>query len=384
MSRDKRIQQWLNGSKGTFNTEARPGGLGLAAMESISRWLSTRPDVPAVSMAWMTPAAIHFSFTEETELANPWKPGSDSAEWFITAREAIQLPAGPNFGRQMRALTSLGDTPDGCKVFYNLSRLERVGANGSAEHCRGFIVGMVMEMAGQTWSEDQDIWLVGHGELGDKMINFLGPFHRNMYTAKKVSDVSHSALNGRSATLFILGSSADDLLAFDTVAAPGTSMVTDTVLDNEVTLAIDIRTETTAQVVPLDYELFPVMVTTTDELYTALETQWTARENLLQEFTDTDFTVGDIISAPAPRESRSDQSNVAGWCRQLTGYEQAESIQAIAEAISINAPTLNDAERDQVNAALLVALSRADAEADSDNLQSILNAQHALNEGDTK
>lgn len=383
MSRDKRIQQWLNDSDGTFNTDARPGGLGLAALEAISRWLSARPDVPAVSMAWVTPEAIHLSFAEEVELQRPWKPGSDGAEWITTAHDALQLPAGSHYGRQMRALTGLGDTPDGCKVFYNLSRLTRVGANGPEELSRGFIVGMVMEMAGQAWSEDQDIWLIGHDDLGDKMVNFLAPFHKNMYTAAKVSEVPHSALSGRSATLFVLQSTADDLLAFDTVAAPGTSMVADTVLDHEVTLAIDIRTATTAQVLPLDYEIFPVMATAEDEVYKALETQWTARENLLQEFTDTDFSVGDIISAPTSK-TPTDQRDVAGWCRQLTGYEDPTTIQAVAAAICANVQELNTKELERVQAALQTALARADSDSDADTMQSILNAQHALNEGGTQ
>lgn len=385
MSREKRIQEWLNASEGTLNTNTRPDGQGLRALEAISRWLSDRPEVPTVSLAWITPEAINVSFAEETKLGSPWRAGADSAEWIITADDALRLPAGPSYGRQMRALTGLGDTPDGCKVFYNLSRLTNIGANGTAELCQGFILGMVMEMAGQPWSEDHEIWLIGHGELGDKMINFLAPFHRKMFAAEKVSDVEHSALEGRSATLFVMGSSTDDLLAFNTISAMGTSMVTDTVLGNEVTLAIDIQSAATAQVVPLDYRIFPVMVTTEDEVFHAMESQWVARENLLQEFSDTEFTVNDFISTPEPGTGpvATNQRDIAAWCRQLTGYEEAETIQALAEAITANSKELTSGERIRVQEALQTALARADAEADTDTMLSVLTAQKALNEGGT-
>ena len=380
MSREKRIEQWLNGAG--VNNNARPGGVGLAALESISRWLTTRADAPTVSMAWVTPENIHLFFAEDTELAAPWRKGADEREWIITPRAALQLPAGPSFAPQMSALTGIGDTPDGCKVFYNLTRLQRVGAHGTSELCSGFIIGMVMEMAGQAWTADHDIWLVGQGELGDKTINFLAPFHRNMFAADKITDIPAAALAGRSATLFVMGSTADDLLAFDQVAAAGTSLVTDSVLGNEVTLAVEIQTDTTARVRPLDYELFPVMVTTDDEVFLAMDAQWIARENLLEELSTTDFTVNDIINAPAAAvHGPTAQRDIAAWCRQLTGYEQAEAIRQVSDAIASQSQELSDSEREQVSAALQIALARAVADADIDTAQSILEAQNTLNEG---
>lgn len=383
MSREKRIEQWLNGAG--MNSTARPGGVGLAALESISRWLTTRTDATTVSMAWVTPENIHLFFADNTALDAPWRKGADEREWIITPRAALQLPPGPSFAPQMSALTGIGDTPDGCKVFYNLTRLQRVGAHGLSEHCTGFIIGMVMEMAGQAWTADHDIWLVGQGELGDKMINFLAPFHRNMFAADKITDVPAAALAGRSATVFVIGSTVDDLLALDRAAAPGTSLVTDSVLGNEVTLAVEIHSDTTARVLPLDYELFPVMVTTADEVYQAMDAQWIARENLLEELSGADFTVNDIINAPAASNSPAPtaQRGIAAWCRQLTGYEQAETIRGVCEAVANESQELSDGERDQVNAALQIALARAVADADIDTAQSILEAQNTLNEGGT-
>ncbi|MGX5718031.1 hypothetical protein [Arthrobacter sp. MAHUQ-56] len=381
MSREKRIEQWLNTAG--INNNARPGGVGLAALETISRWLTTRADAPTVSMAWVTPENIHLFFAENTALAAPWRKGADEREWIVTPRAALQLPAGTSFAPQMSALTGIGDTPDGCKVFYNLTRLQRVGAHGTSELCNGFIIGMVMEMAGQAWTADHDIWLVGQGELGDKMINFLAPFHRNMFAADKITDIPAAALAGRSATLFVMGSTADDLLAFDQVAAAGTSLVTDTVLGNEVTLAVEIQTDTTARVLPLDYELFPVLVTPDDEVYLAMDAQWIARENLLEELRTTDFTVNDIINAPAAAAGTmpTAQRDIAAWCRQLTGYEQAETIRRVSEAVASQSQELSDGEREQLSAALQIALARAVADADIDTAQSILEAQNTLNEG---
>jgi hypothetical protein len=389
MSREKRIEQWLSDADGTFNHDARPGGVGLAGLENISRWLSTQPETPMVSMAWVTPDSIHLFFAQETSLVGvPWKEGADASEWIINARDALQLPTGSSFASQMSALTGLGDTPDGCKVLYNLTRMQRIGANGTSELSHGFIIGMVMEMAGQAWTAEHDIWLIGHGELGEKIINFLAPFHQNMYSAEKISEVPTAALQGRSATLFVMGSTEGDLAAFGRVATAGTSIVTDTIPGNEVTLAVDIRTNTTAQVLPLDYEIFPVMVTTEDEVYLAMDAQWVARENLLQDFNDTEFTVNDIISAPNTEQGNesdgANQRNVSRWCRQLTGYGPTEAIQNVADAITTNSQVLSRDEREQVRAALGIALARAVEDSDVDTAQSILDAQDALSEGDTQ
>lgn len=213
----------------------------LQAMENISRFMGLHPEIPMVIGGGMTQNEITLSFESGVDLPSPFLPlddGEDQPEtWAIACADTVDLQTGTSYGRQMQALTAFGHLSEGGEVRRILTSTvgtKILGMAGREPFKRSLMIGQIMEQATEPWGADHQLWLVGFGDLGDQLIQYLSPFHsaEAFHQAGTLSEITEADLGQDQATIYVMGSSKDTLAQFLAINTGNVGIITDSVVDD--------------------------------------------------------------------------------------------------------------------------------------------------------
>lgn len=260
-------------------------GDGETAMETVASWLVTRPKLPIVELANLSPRTITLTFAEPTVLPDPWvNPLRDSREpsdqWGITLQHALNLTRGEGYGWQVSGLTGMGTLADQSRLLMNTTRWELLGLAGSPDWVKHLMTTQVMNQAAERWSNEHDIWLVGYQELGDKLMNFLSSYHpvQHFRTVDSLAQIPGDQLRSGFSTIYVMGASAETLRVFNDFDARGVGLVTDCIVSDKC-MFLTQRESHSAVIGPFktNLEVFPNYY---PELIEAMESGWEANAQL--------------------------------------------------------------------------------------------------------
>ncbi|MGP9587205.1 hypothetical protein ACT3TB_16270 [Micrococcaceae sp. AOP34-BR2-30] len=220
-------------------TSEDPGD-GEAAMETVISWLDTDASLPVIEFAVLSPQTITVTFAEETILPEPWvspleDPFRPHDKWAIAHHDAVSLSRGQGYGWQASGLTGLGTLSDGNRLLVSTCRWEILQIAGTEKWTRDLMLTQVMSQAAEPWSTEHDIWLIGFGDMAEKLTSFLSgehPPHR-FRTAKALSEVGSEDLKGTTATVYVMGSTEETEMQFRELRVDGVGMITDRIVTDK-------------------------------------------------------------------------------------------------------------------------------------------------------
>lgn len=307
-------------------------GDGEAAVVAVASWIGAQKRLPIVELATLSQRALTLTFSEHVELPYPWVSQAGPADephdqWGITLQHAMSLPKGDEYGWQVAGLTGMGTLADGSRGLINTSRWGILGLAGSPEWTRRLMITQVMNQAAEPWSKGQDIWLVGYGEIAEKLTSFLAPYHppHRMHTADSFEQITSADLREANATIYIMGANADTEKHYNALGLSNFGIVTDQIISDQC-MFLSERTAGGAVLGPFstNLEIYP---NSSPELIEVMESAWQANEQLIAEKSATaDFTDFHKDSgSPLPATEKSDDEIKADFEDLITGLETPEA-----------------------------------------------------------
>lgn len=280
---------------------------GLAAMDAIARWLAEHPEVPLVELAAISRDNITLGLLEPAQLPEPFEVSGDTSEssdtWKITISDALELAGDDDYGYQTTALTAIGNKADGSRILLNVSRWQIFGIVGTEDWARAALVGQIMVQATESWSRDQDLWLVGLGETARKLIHFLSKYHpeHRFHVAESLSEISAEMLEGTSATLYVAGADQSTYLQFKALQNPHVGLLTDDVVTNEAMFMSE-GDDGSAVIAPINVSVFPNVAW---DLIEAMDIAWSEYLKLEEqaEVETKDLDYDELLSAEEPGDA---------------------------------------------------------------------------------
>lgn len=318
--REEKIDQWIfqEGVKknrrskiipsSTDSIKHAPVGTALDAMEKIAFYLGDRPELPIVELGLIKENEITLTFARELHLDAPfWQVSEEHGDhWAITHQEALSLSTGHVYGLQTAALTAIGNSLAGAKVLLNTNRWSVLGSVGLERFSLALMIGQVMEQATEPWGKEHHIWLVGYREIGPKLVRFLTQYHdeSRFHLVESVDQITTDDLEGTSATIYVMGSNAASLEAFNRIKGQNVGMLSDTVL-TELAMFIsedDDNGATILNATPDGMKIWPNLVGEGDPLYEAMELTWQKHLDVIQEAQKAaeSLKIEDFLQEPTP------------------------------------------------------------------------------------
>lgn len=202
------------------------------AMDGISHFLATQPDLPRVMLGVISHEWVGITFEEEVpELPEPWEQdGHDLKSWRITYNGIPTLEQSAAWGDQMLGLYSPGNNPEyGDALLYNTEVFQVLGLLGEESFIQSFMIGHVLQKAYETWNDDELLILVGYGEQGRKIQIGTREVHPpgNVILFDDFDEITAGLLEDNAATIFWWGSDATSVDRFKEVQGPRTGLVMD-------------------------------------------------------------------------------------------------------------------------------------------------------------
>lgn len=319
-------------------------GSGLDAMAKVALWLGDHPELPIVELGQIDREGINITFSAEVDLPEPFylRDSEDQAMWGIHHSDALQLATGNTYGHQTAALTTIGNTTSpldphaGPKLLLNTNRWQILGSVGVQDFTTALMIGQAMEQATTPWASEHHIWLVGYGELGEKMVRFLADYHREdrFHLRQNPQQIDPEELAEGSHTIYVSGSTPETLQAFETLKAPNVGMFTDTVV-TEAAMFIAEDADGKATVVNAaehGVRILPNLIGTNHRLYRAMEINWQKiQEEAEQARREAEnLTVEGFMETPTPTGS-SEQNLPEGNTPAFTDEELAQFLEQSQE-----------------------------------------------------
>lgn len=275
--------------------EAEQPADGELAMESVAGWLGTEPEAPTVEFVSLEPRTISVTFTEDTVLPKPWtSPHGDNVQpsdlWGLTHQYATTLPQAEAPGFQVAGLTGVGNLNHGGRLLLNTSRWELLSIVGTPKWSYETMLSQVMNHAAEPWSRDHEFWLVGFGDVAEKLVSYCAHVHPapRFHIVDSLDEISAVELKDTAATIYRLGSEDGDLEKFRALHVQGVGMVADRILSDQ-HMFITERDEGAAVLGPLETAL-ELWTNRAPERIAAMEHVWETNQQVAaQEAAAADF-----------------------------------------------------------------------------------------------
>ncbi|MGP5022724.1 hypothetical protein ACTXIU_14180 [Glutamicibacter arilaitensis] len=260
-------------------------GNGEAALTAIASWLGTRPKLPIVEFANLSRRTVTLTFAEPAVLPDPWVAPNDgtreaNSTWGITLEHAQSLPQAEAYGWQFSGLTGIGTLADQSRALLNTTRWEILGLAGTPQWTHTLMLTQVMNQAAEPWSNDHDIWLVGYGETGDKLMNFLSAYHpvHRLHSVEDIGDIAPKDLRSGCATIYVMDADSHTLNEFISLDMSGIGLITDRIVSDKAMFLTE-RENKAAAIGPfnINLEIFPNYM---PDLIDAMDKAWEANAKL--------------------------------------------------------------------------------------------------------
>lgn len=287
-SREEQIDDWINREHQRQERRKRviPSstdrlvdntsvGEAVETMEKIAVFLGGYPDAPRIGVAQIGMEEVTFQFEEKMDLPGPFEEQvSDNGTqvWTLTHADAEDLPSYGHWAPQCEGLTALGNSIVGAKILLNITTFRTFSILGTEEFMQAVMVGQVMEQATALWSRGHHIWLVGYGELAEKLIVFLRSHHDEelFHTADSLNDLDPELLEEERATLYVMGADADALVRFKSFQNPDVGMVIADIATSEA-MSLNEEDDGVAAIDPMNLKIIPNAIYPSHEYFQAME-----------------------------------------------------------------------------------------------------------------
>lgn len=315
---------------------------GYEAMNRVAHFLATRPDLPDVQMGSITPEEVALTFTAQCDLPSPFRkddPDEDGEEaapftWVIGYDETQELDGAPGrWASQLNGVLLFGENSHGHQLMLNTAWSQIIGALGDDEFLWQLMVGLTTTQMMQPWNVEQQIVLVGYGEVADELKIALRDHHPigNVYAFDSVDDITEDFLQGLSATVYVMGATEDEVV--DRLH-PKTNTRTGIIADCYIERGLQIADEGDgdAAIDPMNFPLRPPLVARDSEVMElvniAYEFHRQKEEEAAEGLTEESFEafladLNDPVD-PAARESEASGDEQAEPEGSETGHRSAE------------------------------------------------------------
>lgn len=259
----------------------QPGGPVTETMERIAAFFGADSSLPVVELADINNERVMLTFgAAGMTLSTPFVREDDDQipAWSITHEDAKDLPPASGHGWQLESLAPIGTTEDKSLLLVNVAVVGIMGIAGSSDYVRGMMIGQVIEQATLTWTREHHIWLVGFGEVSQKLIAFLAHYHdeRSFHAVNSLTEITSEDLAEGTATLYVAGADADTQIQFAAIRNDRVGLVADKSITDDFFLSED--DDDTAILYPADLAIFPSVITEDHEIYHAIELSWDRNE----------------------------------------------------------------------------------------------------------
>lgn len=249
MSKAEDIESWLTGdeqrqadrertvSSSTDRMTSEGPTQALSAMEHVALFLGLRPDVPMTLSGAISAEKITLTFDEPARLEAPFAPAygdEGGTVWEIRCADTAQLPQGTAPGQQVEALTAIGHMRmDGVtsRMLVNMTGLRVLSIDAQPDFAREVMIGQVMEQATEPWSREHHIWLVGFGDLGPQLVEFLRPYHQHFHLVAELDEIDAQEVEDGQATIYVMNASDTTLGTFIPLNNGNVGMIADQVVN---------------------------------------------------------------------------------------------------------------------------------------------------------
>lgn len=250
-------------------------------MERITAYFGTDSSLPVVELADINNERVMLTFGESgMTLPSPFVSEGDDQmpAWSITHEDATDLPSASGHAWQMESLAPIGTTEDKSLLLVNVAVVGIMGIAGTSDYVRGMMIGQVIEQATLPWTREHHIWLVGFGEVSQKLIAFLARYHdeRSFHAVDSLTEISREDLAEGTATLYLLGADSDTQIQFAAIRNDRVGLVADKSISDDFFLSED--DDDTAILYPADLAVFPSIITENHDIYRAMELSWDRNE----------------------------------------------------------------------------------------------------------